>query len=185
MTIRTLTCLTTLLLCALLLGCAAGTSKQEEEKRVRIGMHIDALLEFAIEYPLAWQKERRLHRAEERGVVTWTAPVDDGVHLRVVSEPVASAGTAEDRLSRILAELPGFEVTHREEFDLGGHPALQVLGYTSRQNYEFLMVGSERRAFSLQFAAEPEIFGRHAEQRAEILESFVILEPPDVRPHTD
>lgn len=166
----------------LLAGCAAGTADENREETVKVGMHIDALLEFAIEYPLDWTKQRRLYRAEDRGEVVWTVPGQEDVRLQVTSRPLADAGGDRDaRLNFLLRELPGFELTLREKKTLPGGDALHVMGYTSRLNYDLLLFDSPDRAFTIRFSAPPATIGRFRDVFEEITRSFVPLESADER----
>ena len=44
------------LLAAALLGLSGCASKGQSTSAMKVGMHIDAVLEFAVEYPLQWKK---------------------------------------------------------------------------------------------------------------------------------
>ncbi|MDH3454733.1 MAG: hypothetical protein OEL80_06250, partial [Desulfuromonadales bacterium] len=68
--------------CAMLQGCAS-TGKPAAE--VKTGMYIDAGLEFVVEYPLAWNKDRRLVFGRREGEVRWTHPEHPHTLLRIKS----------------------------------------------------------------------------------------------------
>ena len=68
-----------LLVCSLLLqGCA---TMQDTGSKIKTGMHIDAVLECAIEYPLLWTKDRRLTYGTKSGELRWKPPQVDGTIL--------------------------------------------------------------------------------------------------------
>ena len=73
-----------LLTCFFLANCARQGLSTDQKK---IGMHIDAVLEFVIEYPLDWKKDRRVIYGTSNGEVRWTRQTDSGnVMLRVISK---------------------------------------------------------------------------------------------------
>ena len=63
-------------------GCAlTGASPSE----IKVGLHIDAVLELVVEYPLHWKKDRRLEYGRNEGEIRWTPPEQDNTLLQVTS----------------------------------------------------------------------------------------------------
>jgi hypothetical protein len=178
--------ITQLLPILLLAGCASGGAGESDGGTVKVGMHIDALLEFAIEYPLDWKKQRLLYRAEDRGEVRWTPPGGGKVQLAVSSQPLNKAiSNRQARLDVILEKLPGFEITFLEEHTLPGGKAQHVMGHTAQLNYDLLLLESSRRVYTILFSAPLEDFDRFEDIIDEITQSFFPLEPDDESTHTD
>ena len=71
-------------------------------------MHIDAVLEFVIEYPLDWQKDRRVIYGTSNGEVRWSHQTHSGdVMLRVISKKNAiPANISENQLSEQFLDYP-------------------------------------------------------------------------------
>jgi hypothetical protein len=171
-----------ILLPVLLFGCAAG-EPSSKEKTVRVGMHIDANFEFAIEYPLEWTKTRQQNRATGWGVVRWESPLNPEVKLSVSS--VLATPEVPDlkaRLEQIMNEVPNIKITHREEVKLQGKPALRVIGYTPQRTFELHLQASPRRILTISYLAPPEEFEKNRKVLKEVIKSFIVLEPGNAIP---
>lgn len=170
------------LMLGLLGGCAARGPAEDSGGPQGVGMHIDAHLEFAMEYPLHWSRERILYREEEQGVVHWTGPGNGSPRLSVLSAP-GSAGEA--CLDRALAELPGFQTTLREQVKLPAGQAVHLMGYTARATFQLWFLSSPRRVFVIRFEAAPESFAGYSKVVEESVNSFIVLELDRVSPQPD
>ncbi|MDT8441429.1 MAG: hypothetical protein RQ723_07195 [Desulfuromonadales bacterium] len=170
-----------LLISLCLSGCSLLGLDAAQHNGVEVGMHIDARLEFAVEYPLSWDKERLLYPDENRGLVRWTASGNRTVRLTVSSAPRTSEAA---ELQQALRQLPGLQTTRREQIVVAAVPADHLIGHTARANYRIWFLSAPRRTFLLQFEAPPELFDSYAGVLAEILESFQILDSDAATPHS-
>ncbi|PLX73182.1 MAG: hypothetical protein C0614_13035 [Desulfuromonas sp.] len=177
-------CLMVLLLsCLLLAGCSTGKGGvQTGSVQQKVGMHIDALLGFAIEYPLDWPKERLLDRADDRGRVIWRDPGNEQITFLVGSAP---RKVLPGELERAIDRLPGFEATLREGVALPAGQAEHLIGYTSSAVHNLWLLYSATHSFLIHFQSPPELFDQWLSSQDDIIESLVILEPDYAPPATD
>ena len=168
--------------CLLLTGCLAGRGDQTGSVQPKVGMHIDALLGFAIEYPLAWPKERLLDRANDRGQVVWNAPGNKQITFSVGSAP---RNLVPGEMQRATARLHGFETTVREQTDLPAGQTEHLTGYTASAVHNLWLLQSATRSFLIHFQSPPELFDQLLTVQDDILESLVILEPDNEPLATD
>ena len=161
-----------LALTLLLSACGAKT----QGTGAKVGMHIDAALEFAIEYPLNWEKIRTLPYRSGRGEVRWSDPAHRARAMIVSSEPAASANESpEQHLETMRQRFPGLELTLKETKTFPAGEALHVMGFTSRTNIELYLFSSEQRRFAVIFTAPAEEMNEFSAAFKEIIESFLML----------
>jgi hypothetical protein len=156
-------------------GCT-GSSKTNPSSSQKVGMHIDAMLEFAMEYPLSWTKTRQQNRAAGWGVVRWADPEHPEVKLSVSSKSVPPPVVPEHHVDQLVTELPGFEFSSRETTFLQDVSSLHVLGYTPQLTYDIHLLSSQNRLFIVMFSAPPDLFDAYQSALRESLDSFTILE---------
>lgn len=133
----------------MLLACSVMAQscapKQSSAPEMKIGMHFDAVLEFVVEYPLAWGKDRRLAYGSKKGEVRWTEPGQTGTLLRISSNPHEQQTVSEQQqIDRTLHEYVGIEISQQEKLPLPSGEAIHIKGQTVRQNvdmYLFLHIG--------------------------------------------
>ena len=97
------------LACLFLANCTRQGLLSDQKK---IGMHIDAVLEFVIEYPLDWQKDRRVIYGTSNGEVRWSHQTHSGdVMLRVISKKnTIPANISENQLSEQFLDYPDLKI---------------------------------------------------------------------------
>lgn len=154
-------------------GCAADSGGKAAMK---IGMHIDAVLEFAIEYPLAWTKDRRLAYGSKTGEVRWADPGTPSALLRVSSDLLVDPATdAERSLEQALQEYPGLQVQTREQVTLPAGTAWHVSGQTHRLRLELYVMTKGNRSFCIALRAPPEDMDPYLDIMTRVVDSFQVL----------
>ncbi len=142
----------------------------------KIGMHIDAALEFAVEHPQSWNKDRRLPYRSGQGEVRWTQEDDPEMMLRIHSEPVSdNTATIDQHIDQILQEYPSIELTLKTETVMPAGTAMHLMGYNSQRNFDIYLISSEQRHYSIVFTASADTMGQYTQVIKEIVESFLIL----------
>ena len=137
--------------CATLQGCAA-TSKSEGA--VKTGMYIDAALEFSVEYPLAWSKDRRLIFGRGEGEVRWTHPEHPHTLLRIKSFVLKQqALSLEQQIDQTLHEFVGLEVSTREAVILPAGEAWHITGHMAQGDAEIYLLLRASRSYSIDLTA--------------------------------
>lgn len=152
-------------------GCAA---KGNSASGIKVGLHIDAVLEFVVEYPLQWKKDRRLEYGRNEGEIRWTHPDQDGTLLQVTSH-FRGYQTVEQELDLALEKYPGLNETMREEVDLPAGKAWHVTGQTAQQQVEIFLLLKTGRAYTIILRTAPEDFSDYDNLMAKIVHSFQIL----------
>ena len=162
------------LITALLVGCASGSKPAVPEK---IGMHIDAELEFAIAYPLDWRKERRVPWRKPAGSVVWTLPGTRSQEYFEVTSLLLEPATRplEERLTLLRDRQPGLTIEATEAVELPSGKALHLTGGTEHKRLAAYLVRGERRDYLLALSAAPENFDRYSATVEEMVQSFQIL----------
>jgi len=155
----------------MLAGCSASSAPATGTK---VGLHIDAVLEFVIEYPLDWQKDRRLAYGSNEGEVRWRNPADKEVLLRVGSHH-RKGQEPEHEIRRLLAGDPNLTIRLREEVTLPAGPAWHLSGQSSQQQVEIYLLLTPDRAYAITFKASPENLDSYSKIKAEAFNSFEIL----------
>lgn len=169
----------------LLVGCASGGTA-EDDSADRVGMHIDAMFEFAIEYPLDWTKTRQQNRDEQWGEVRWSHP--DNAEIRLVVHSLRTAPNPADagiRFEQICSEYPTLEITLKEEIELQERPALHFSGYTPQHTFDMHILEAPGKVLTILYAAPPGLFSKNLEVLEEALDSFIVLGSNDAAPQAD
>lgn len=137
--------------CFILQGCA---SKGEPEVKVKIGMHVDAVLEFIVEYPLSWNKDRRLVFDSKEGEVRWTHPDHPQTLLRIRSfVPERQAPGIELQIDQALHEYVGLEISTREAVTLPAGEAWHITGHTAQVDADIYLLLRTDRGYSIELTA--------------------------------
>lgn len=155
----------------LLAGCAANSSPATGTK---VGLHIDAVLEFVIEYPLDWKKDRRLAYGSNEGDVRWKNPADKEVLLQVGSY-LREHQDNEREIRRLLEGDPNLAIRLREEVTLPAGPAWYFSGQSLQQPVEIYLVLTPVRAYAIRFKSSDENRDSYDEVWAEAFNSFEVL----------
>jgi len=131
--------------CLLLSGCAAA---QPSGPAIKTGMHVDAVLECAIEYPLLWTKDRRLTYGTKNGEILWKPKQEDGTVLRLVSEQREMIAPGQ-QVSRQLEQITTLEVSLREEVSLPAGEAVHIIAGNTEENIEIYQFSGPSRSYLL------------------------------------
>lgn len=159
--------------CVLLQGCAGA---ERTTPSPRIGMHIDAVLEFAVEYPLDWHKDRRMTYASRDGEVRWSHPEHPARRLRIKSslQPQPAESPAR-QLEQALQEYSGLEVHHREQVKLAGGEAWHVAGRTPQLAVDLYLLPRPGRTYLIILTAPPGASDQDDEFMEQVTSSFQVL----------
>jgi hypothetical protein len=159
--------------CVILQACAL-TEKPTAE--MRIGMHYDAVLHFVMEYPLAWEKERRVAYGSKEGEVRWTNPDHPATLLRVKSSVQKnSAHDAETRIEQALQEYSGLEILSKEEITLPAGEAWHVTGQTAQGHLDIYLLMRGGHQYLISFTAAPEDLDDYQGVLERVTDSFQIM----------
>ena len=138
---------------------------------MKVGMHIDAVLEFAVEYPLQWNKDRRLAYGRNAGEVRWSHPVQSGTVLQVASSDRKSRTNAQE-LDLVLREYPDLTETTREQVELPAGDTWHVSGRTAQQQVDIYLLLQPDRTYVITFKASPENFADYKTLMDKVIQSF-------------
>ena len=116
---------------------------------IKIGMHFDAVLEFVIEYPLKWQKDRRVKFGSSSGEVRWTDPSAPTTKLRVFSLLEKTPDNIEEKLAELLPEHPGMSINLQEVVSLPAGEATHIKAATAKSDFETYWLNSNERAYMI------------------------------------
>ena len=152
-------------------GCA---SKEQPTSVMKVGMHIDAVLEFVIEYPLRWEKDRRLEYGRHEGEIRWRNPAQGGTLLQVSSR-YRENPTDEQELGRLLRDYPGLTESPREQVELPAGTAWYISGHTAQQQIELYLFLKPSRAYTIILKTSPENFAGYDMFMEKIIRSFQVL----------
>lgn len=169
----TFRCLQALLLlcCLLAQGCAAKSTGPT----IKTGMHIDAVLECAVEYPLLWSKDRRLAYGSRNGEILWTPPQADGTLLRLVSQQHKTIDP-EQQISERLHALTDPEVSLREEVALPAGVAVHIIADNTEKHIEIYQISGTTRSYLLSLTMLKKNREGYSEVMETVIHSFRILQ---------
>lgn len=168
------------LLCPLLLGCClllqgCGGAAQSAPA-TKIAMHIDAVLEFAVEYPQDWHKDRRLSYGSRDGEVRWSHPEHPATLLRIKSSLLSQPAVSPARqLEQALQEYSGLEVLRREQVALTAGEAWHVTGRTAQLAVDLYLLPRTQRAYLIVLTAPPGTSSQDDEFMERVTRSFQVL----------
>lgn len=152
-------------------GCV---SKGQSTHTMKIGMHIDAVLEFVIEYPLKWKKDRRLEYGHHEGEIRWVNPDQEGTLLQVSSH-LREHATDEQELVLLLKDYPGLTESLREQIELPAGKAWYISGLTTQQQIELYLFMKPNRAYAIALKTLPENFAGYDVLMEKVIRSFQTL----------
>lgn len=161
--------------CLLLLAACASNGKPDRPRKV--GLHIDAELEFTIAYPLDWRKERHVSWRKTTGSVVWFLPGSTTAEtFEVTSTPIdAMPRTPGASFAQIRTRYPELTDTSEEQVELPVGPALHLTGKTAQATVSAHLVRGTTRNYLLIFVATPENDQSFSPIAEEMLHSFQIL----------
>ena len=149
-------------------GCA---SKGHSTSDMKVGMHIDAVLEFVVEYPLTWQKDRRLEYGSNEGEIRWRHPIQSETLLQITSH-LRDYRTNDQELERVLNEYPDLIEAQREQVELPAGKAWHIKGETAHQHVEIYLFLEPSRTYVISFKSSAENFAGYENLVEKIVQSF-------------
>ena len=159
--------------CVFFQACATTGQPDAGEK---IGMHIDAVLEFAMEYPLSWEKTRRVAYGSRQGEVRWTDPSHPGTLLKVRSTLAEQpAINPEQQIDQFLKEYSGLETPLKEKVTLPFGEAWHVTGHTVQFDLEFYLIAHEQRSYLITLTVTRGDIDNYRDIASNIMDSFQAL----------
>ena len=162
-----------LLACSLLLqGCAA---MQETGSKIKTGMHIDAVLECAIEYPLLWTKDRRLTYGTKSGELRWKPPQVDGTLLRLISQERKTI-EPEQQIALLYQDFTGLEISLKEEVALPAGDATHIVGDTAEKHFESYQFSNANRSYLISLTTLKEDTKLYSEVMDKVIHTFQVLQ---------
>jgi hypothetical protein len=160
-------------LCIILQGCS---SAKTPKSGVKVGMHIDAVLEFIVEYPLSWSKERRLTYGSKEGEVRWTHPDHPNASLTIKSEFQKRQDlNNEQQIDQALHDYVGLEVLTKEEVALPAGDAWHITGRTAWVNVNSYLLLHSDRIYLIVLTAPPETIEDYQDLMIRVTQSFQAL----------
>jgi hypothetical protein len=162
-----------LLACSLLLqGCAA---MQETGPKIKTGMHIDAVLECAIEYPLLWTKDRRLTYGTKSGELRWKPPKVEGTLLRLISQERKTI-EPEQQIARLYQEFTGLEISLKEEVALSAGDATHIVGDTAEKHFESYQFSKANRSYLISLTTLKENTKLYSGVMDKLIHTFQVMQ---------
>lgn len=149
-------------------GCA---SRDQSTSGMKVGMHIDAVLEFVVEYPLKWKKDRRLEYGRNEGEVRWSHPTQNGTMLQVTSH-LRGSQTNQQEIDLTLREYQGLIETVREQVELPAGEAWHISGQTAQQQVEIYLLLQPDRTYAIALKTSPENFAGYETLMNKVILSF-------------
>jgi hypothetical protein len=159
-----------LLLCILQQGCSLTGQTGTATKS---GLYVDAVLEFVVEYPITWHKDRRLQYGRAEGEVRWTNPEHPEMLLIINSTLQKQQTTSfEQRLDTIVKEFGDLEVTSKELVTLPDGEAWHLTGNRSRTRVDIYMPVDTRRNYRVSLVSALEHAEGYEHIMQKVMESF-------------
>lgn len=138
-------------LCLALAGCAADKSTSESTEK--IGMHIDAVMEFVVEYPLSWEKDRRLPYGSSSGDVRWTHPDHEDTMLKITSTMTRTAYPGKAfAFQRLKKEYAGLQISSEDKVTLPAGEATLLTGQSNQAKVKSYLFLTATRVYIMTFA---------------------------------
>lgn len=120
-------------------------------------MHLDAVLEFVVEYPLSWSKERRLVYGSMEGEVRWAPPSQPNILLQIKSYiPKQQDLDPEQQIDMSLTEFVGLQITSKELIDLPAGKAWHIVGSTAQEDLRMYLFLRPDRSYRITLATPPD-----------------------------
>jgi hypothetical protein len=159
--------------CILLQACAVS---EKIEDNVKVGMHIDTVLDFVVEYPLSWGKDRRLTYGSKDGEVRWTHPDDPEVLLRVESHSIKPPeSTLEQQLDKTLRGYVGLEVSIKEQLTIPSGETWHIRGQTAHRDVDIYLLLHPQRSYLIALTTPLDTIDSYRDIMDEALSSFQIM----------
>ncbi len=163
-----------LISCCLLLQSCAPAGKPKSEKK--IGMHIDAVLEFVVEYPLSWGKDRRISYGSKEGEIRWKHPDHPDTLLTIRSSlQKQQAPGRELQIDQELQKYVGLEISLEEKVTLPAGEAWHVIGHTEHVEINSYLFSRTDRSYLIILTASPDRSDSYKDVMDRVTHSFQFL----------
>ena len=170
LTTRQLIFFVILLLSVILPGC---TSAKKTKSGVKVGMHIDAVLEFIVEYPLSWNKDRRLPYGSKNGEVRWAHPKHPDTSLTIRSDLQKRQDLSkEQQVDQVVHEYVGLDVAIEEEITLPAGESWHITGKTAQLNVDIYLLLNKDRSYLIALTAPADKIDLYEDLMARVTQSF-------------
>jgi hypothetical protein len=155
-----------------------GCASKSPTSSAKIGMHIDAVLEFVVEYPLTWTKDRRLPYGTTNGEVRWTHPDHPRVLLKIRSFKQKELEKSDKHVvDQVLQNFTGIELTLEEQTSLKSGEARHVIGQTTNLNVELYLLSHNKRHYSIELTTPREDSESYQDLIEKVINSFRVISP--------
>ena len=165
-----------LILCGLVISGCGAAKNEATNSGMKVGLHIDAVLEFVVEYPLQWDKERRLIYGKNEGEVRWTDPGDKETLFFISSfirQPLQDP--IETGLQQFLNPYPGMQDTPWGNTELPAGEAWYVKGQTARLDVEIYVLSKQDRIYKITLLSALGTLSKYDSVKQEMIASFQVL----------
>ena len=156
-------------------GCGAATNGTTNSG-MKVGLHIDAVLEFVVEYPLQWDKERRLVYGKNEGEVRWTDPEDKETLFFInslIRQPLQNPIQTE--LQQFLNPYPGLRDSPWEKTELPAGEAWHVKGQTAQLDVEIYVLSKQGRIYKITLLSDLDTLSKYDSVKQQMIGSFQVL----------
>ncbi len=161
------------LLIPFMLALLACSAKEQPMQGMKIGMHIDAVLEFVVEYPLDWAKDRRINYGSYHGEVRWTHPDDSATMLRILSyQRRDSPEDPIEMLAQDLQDHPEQKVILNEKIILPAGEATHIIAQTPKTDIEAYQLRTADRDYTIALVVPRETLADHNVVMTRVSQSF-------------
>jgi hypothetical protein len=166
--------LSTFLIAALLTVLPGCASKGPSISGMKVGLHIDAVLELVVEYPLQWRKDRRLDYGRNEGEIRWSHPNQDGT-LLLISSRFRQYQDDEQQLQKELGKYPGLANRPRLQVELPAGQAWHVSEQATQQQVELYLFLKPHRVYEIALKRSSEDSADYENLMEKIVQSFHTL----------
>lgn len=151
-------------------GCA---STEQSSSKIKIGMHFDAVLEFIVEYPLSWSKDRRLPYGSKEGEVRWVHPDHPDTLLTIRSDLQKQQELSkEQQVDQVLQKYIGLQVATKEEMTLPAGETWHITGNTAQVNVDIYLILHKNRSYLIALTAPADKIDIYEDLMDRVTQSF-------------
>jgi hypothetical protein len=154
----------------------ACTFSEKTKPGEKVGMHIDTVMDFVVEYPLSWDKDRRLVYGSKDGEVLWTHPEHPGTVLLIGSHATRNPEIdTELQIAQALQKHPGLSVSTENKVKITAGEVWHITGQTLHENVDIYMLFHPERNYLISLTTPLDSADKHSDIMAEVLTSFQIM----------
>lgn len=170
---RWLICLLLFCFYATLQACTPPKKNASEEK---VGMHIDTVLDFVVEYPMSWHKERRLTYGSTDGEVRWTHPEHPATLLLIRSYAKSSMNTKlAEQVEQALQGYTGWRASKEEKLTIPAGDAWHITGQTTHNDVNIYLILHTGRNYLIALTTPQGSIDEYQDLMGRVLPSFQVM----------